>query len=475
MALPAAFVLIELLSLSVRKDRLFANAASTLALAVETVAAIPTAVVGLSALLLVRIETPQGRATTAAAIAFGAVAWLIAATRSTDVARERLLVIGRIVLAAAAAIATLSLLTNSHVQLATITIVGAIGALIAAHKHLAITITSLSTLTWAVAATAGTRWGLVFAWIATAAAIAVAIIDNVPNLSWFTIPSFAYLALFGRHDAQIADRPLSHTIEIWALCTIGAIALAMAARVAQTWRSQIFTVAGIAATISLFDAVAHNRPQFGAALITISLGGLAHGLLTRNAAVAHAGGLGTVYGLWTITAMHKIGFIEVYMIPIAIQMLIGGYALRRSAARVERFANTSGTIETPQLEETVGYPTHSWAAYSPGLITLLVPSLWVGLQTGIQSHLLFSGIVAVLAVAVGGTRRLGAPLLLGTGALVVITGDIAMGPARTVPAWMWLALGGCTLIATAIGMERTATTPLAAGRRLVDVVHDQFA
>ncbi len=44
-----------------------------------------------------------------------------------------------------------------------------------------------------------------------------------------------------------------------------------------------------------------------------------------------------------------------------------------------------------------------------------------------------------------------------------------------VPTWAWLAAGGITLLTTGVALERSATSPLEAGRRLVDVVEDRFS
>jgi hypothetical protein len=43
-----------------------------------------------------------------------------------------------------------------------------------------------------------------------------------------------------------------------------------------------------------------------------------------------------------------------------------------------------------------------------------------------------------------------------------------------VPTWGWLATGGTALLATGIVLERNETSPVEAGRRLVDVVAERF-
>ncbi len=44
-----------------------------------------------------------------------------------------------------------------------------------------------------------------------------------------------------------------------------------------------------------------------------------------------------------------------------------------------------------------------------------------------------------------------------------------------VPTWGWLGLGGITLIAAGVTMERAESTPLDTGRRVVDVVDERFS
>ncbi len=41
--------------------------------------------------------------------------------------------------------------------------------------------------------------------------------------------------------------------------------------------------------------------------------------------------------------------------------------------------------------------------------------------------------------------------------------------------WGWLAAGGSVLLATGLALERWATTPVEAGRRLVDLVEQRFS
>ena len=43
-----------------------------------------------------------------------------------------------------------------------------------------------------------------------------------------------------------------------------------------------------------------------------------------------------------------------------------------------------------------------------------------------------------------------------------------------VPTWAWLAAGGTALLAAGVAMERNDTSPVEAGRRVVDLVSERF-
>jgi hypothetical protein len=82
--------------------------------------------------------------------------------------------------------------------------------------------------------------------------------------------------------------------------------------------------------------------------------------------------------------------------------------------------------------------------------------------------------VGVAAVAIGGSRRLAAPLFLGTAILVVVAGYESLAVTSDLPTWVWLALGGSVLLGTGIGLERADTGPVEGGRRLVDAISERF-
>ncbi len=97
----------------------------------------------------------------------------------------------------------------------------------------------------------------------------------------------------------------------------------------------------------------------------------------------------------------------------------------------------------------------TWLAYSPGLGTAIA---WLLVSQNAPDGdwaTLGALLVGVVAVGIGGARRLGAPLVLGT---VALGGTllISAGPRlAAAPTWMWIAAGGIGLLAVAALVERS--------------------
>jgi hypothetical protein len=70
---------------------------------------------------------------------------------------------------------------------------------------------------------------------------------------------------------------------------------------------------------------------------------------------------------------------------------------------------------------------------------------------------------------------LAGPLLVGTGLVVAVTVHETLGVTAELPTWVWLAGAGALLLAAGIAMERRATGPVETGKRLVDLVREQFS
>ncbi len=97
------------------------------------------------------------------------------------------------------------------------------------------------------------------------------------------------------------------------------------------------------------------------------------------------------------------------------------------------------------------------------------------IATGDAGHALVAGTIGVAAVAVGGAQRLLAPLVLGTGILVVLTVTETLAWTAGVPTWAWLATAGALLLGTGVALERAGTSPLEAGQKVADVLATRFS
>ncbi len=96
----------------------------------------------------------------------------------------------------------------------------------------------------------------------------------------------------------------------------------------------------------------------------------------------------------------------------------------------------------------------SWLAYSPGLGLLGTWLLSTQLEPGTDWATVGALALGVLAIGVGGFRRLGAPLVIGT-ALIAGTLLVSAGPRLAeAPTWAWIAIGGLGLLALAAIVER---------------------
>ena len=156
---------------------------------------------------------------------------------------------------------------------------------------------------------------------------------------------------------------------------------------------------------------------------------IALGVVLRHALVAHAGGAFATIGIALHLSVDGVTATEPFVLPVALQLLVLGIQLRRRED------------DRPS----------SWIAFGPPIALL-----------------------GVAAVAAGGWKRLAAPLFLGTALLVGVTVLETLHTLAGVPTWAWLAAGGSTLLLAGVAMERSATSPSEAGRRLVDVVGERF-
>jgi hypothetical protein len=96
----------------------------------------------------------------------------------------------------------------------------------------------------------------------------------------------------------------------------------------------------------------------------------------------------------------------------------------------------------------------TWLAYGPGLALISTWLAAVETQRGADWATMAGILIGVVSIAIGGWRRLAAPLVIGS-ALLTTTVVIASGSQlASLPGWSWLVLGGIALLGLAATIER---------------------
>jgi hypothetical protein len=237
-----------------------------------------------------------------------------------------------------------------------------------------------------------------------------------------------------------------------ALCLAAVVAAGSAVLLPERWQACAIAIGVTSSAAGLL--LASGDPAALAPSLML-LGGVAigAGLLARSFAIGAIGALVVVLGAWLQLAVAEVTVLDAYVAPVAILLVGLGYAVRVGPA---------------------GDETGSWVAYGPAIALLGGTALVERVAGGSGWHAILAGAIGVGAVAIGGARRLGAPLLLGTALLAATAGYESLVLTRGIPTWAWLALGGSVLLASGIAMERHEVGPVETGRRLVDVIHDRY-
>jgi hypothetical protein len=184
-------------------------------------------------------------------------------------------------------------------------------------------------------------------------------------------------------------------------------------------------------------------------LVVYGATAIAAGVLRRRPVVGHVGGVVTTLGVWWLFSLEGVVGTDLWVLPVAAQLWVAGVAARRGG-------------------------TSSWIADVPPLLLVVVPALAERLAGGPGWHAVLAGGVAVVAVAGGGARRLGGPLVVGTIALVAVVLVETFAFVASVPTWAWLAVGGAVLLGVAVFIERTGASPVTTAKRLVEVIDERF-
>ncbi len=237
-----------------------------------------------------------------------------------------------------------------------------------------------------------------------------------------------------------------------ALMALGFVWTAPVLFVASQWRRPL--ALGAATTCGFGAALALTTlATAGPALIALGIIGLALSIWLQHAVGQHLGAITATIGCWCALSSNDVTVTEVFLAPVALHLLLTGIVFRS---------------RTPEGEAS------SWLAYVPGLLLAIGPALLERFADGSSGHALYAGTVAVAAVIVGGWWRQVGPLVVGTATLAVVTVHESLAAGVDVPTWVWLASGGAALLGAAIAMERNDTSPVEAGRRVVDIVQRSF-
>jgi hypothetical protein len=234
-------------------------------------------------------------------------------------------------------------------------------------------------------------------------------------------------------------------------CAVAALVWTGLAAVAEErWQPPFLAAAAGGVGVGLFLSAGDAR-SFSDVLVIAGALVLSLGAARRSDVAAHGGGLLMVAG--TLGHLSAIGVHqpEAYALPIALYLLVAGHLTRRADG------------------------VSSWRAYAPSVLVLGGSALVARMDGGSAWHAVVAGGVGVVAVALGGWYRLAGPLFSGTGLAVAVTLYESQAPLASVPTWAWLAAGGSALLTVGVALERNDTSPVEAGRRLVDVVTERFS
>jgi hypothetical protein len=235
----------------------------------------------------------------------------------------------------------------------------------------------------------------------------------------------------------------------FALCVCAVAWCGLAAVVDGRWRLPFVVAAG--AGLFFGTGLAWSRPEaLSDCLLVAGALGIVAGVVTRETPMGHVGGAVLTGGVWGHLVLAGVTVSEPYLIPVAGQMLIAGWQLRRT------------------------YALSSWVAYVPAIALVGGAAFLERARDGAGEHALVAGAVGIAAVAIGGWRRLSGPMVAGTALVGLLCLRESLWALAGVPTWAWLGLGGAVLLAIAIVLERTDASPAEAGRRVVEVLAERF-
>ncbi len=209
----------------------------------------------------------------------------------------------------------------------------------------------------------------------------------------------------------------------------------------------------------------------GSALLLVGGTGAAFAFHHRNLAAGVGASATATAGVWLHLDHGGVQAADAYAAPVALLLLLAGLLSRSSQTTDDQAGDGQATNQAVGALDRIS----SWVAYGPAILAIGITAMIERLDGGAEIHALVVGIVAIAAILIGGTRRLAAPLLLGTVLLAALSWHELLGVEVGVPTWGWLAAAGALLVGAGILMERHETGPIESGRRLVDTISERFS
>ncbi len=236
-----------------------------------------------------------------------------------------------------------------------------------------------------------------------------------------------------------------------ALC-VGSVAwTGLAAVVDGRWQLP-FTVAAATGLTAGLWATSVDPATLATALLVVGALAVGSGLFSGRPWLSYVGATVAIFGIWSHLVLGGVIAAEPYLLPVCVLLVVAGSHARH---------------DNPLLS--------SWVAYAPPVALLGGAALAERLAEGAGWHAVVAGAVGVAAVVAGGWGRLVGPMSVGTVLLVALTVSESLSALAGVPTWAWLVGGGAVLLTAGIALERSDTSPVEAGRRIVDIVGESFS
>jgi hypothetical protein len=215
---------------------------------------------------------------------------------------------------------------------------------------------------------------------------------------------------------------------------VPAVAALVAPRTGGAARVPVEVAGGAAGLLAV--ALAVPAPPM-LALVLALCGAITAGAALRpdRRALGHASAALFVLASWVRLAAWEVTAPEAYTLPAALPALVVGVLRRRRDVRAS-----------------------SWAAYGPGLVVALLPSLAAAWTDAHWQRPLLLGAAALLVTLLGARHRLKAPLVLG-GAVLALDALHELAPylvqvTDALPRWVPPALAGLLLLVVGATYER---------------------